>query len=41
VVAALLRRIWFVMIAHSAFDLTALWIIHRGLETRIAHFVFH
>jgi len=38
---ARVRRIWFVMIAHSAFDLTALWIIHRGLETRIAHFVFH
>ena len=28
------------MIAHAAFDLTALWMIYFGLETRIAHLVF-
>jgi membrane protease YdiL (CAAX protease family) len=31
------RRIWVPMIAHAAFDLTALWLIYAGLETRVAH----
>ena len=28
------------MVAHAAFDLTALWMIYSNLETRVAHFVF-
>lgn len=32
--------IWFVMIAHTAFDLTALAIIYRDLETYVAHLIF-
>jgi len=28
------------MIAHAAFDLTALWTIYYGLETRIARLIF-
>jgi len=33
-------RIWMPMIAHAAFDLTALWIIYWDLESRVAHLVF-
>ena len=33
-------KIWFVMIAHSFFDLTALWMIYRDIETQIAHLIF-
>ena len=33
-------RIWLPMIAHAAFDLTALWIIYRDLETSVAHWFF-
>jgi len=33
-------QILMLMIAHAAFDLTALWMIYYGLETRIAHLVF-
>jgi CAAX protease family protein len=33
-------RIWLPMIAHAAFDLTALWIIYRDLETTVAHWFF-
>jgi membrane protease YdiL (CAAX protease family) len=33
-------RIWMVMIAHAAFDLTALWMIYWNLETSVAHLVF-
>jgi hypothetical protein len=33
--------IFMLMIAHAAFDLTALWMIYYGLETRIAHLIFH
>jgi hypothetical protein len=29
------------MMAHAAFDLTALWMIYYGLKTRIAHLIFH
>ena len=34
------RSLWMLMIAHAAFDLTALWMIYYGLETRIAHLIF-
>ena len=37
---AMTGRIFVLMIAHAAFDLTALWMIYYGLETRIAHLVF-
>ena len=33
-------RIFMLMIAHAAFDLTALWIIYYGFETQIAHLIF-
>ena len=33
-------RIFLLMIAHTAFDLTALWMIYYGLETQIAHLIF-
>ena len=33
-------QIFMLMIAHAAFDLTALWMIYYGLETRIAHLIF-
>ena len=34
-------RIWVIMFAHAAFDLTALAMIYWNLESRIAHLVFH
>jgi len=34
------RRVWVPMIAHAAFDLTALWLIYAGLEVRVAHLIF-
>ncbi len=37
---AVTGRIWMLMIAHAAFDLTALWIIYWDLETKVAHFFF-
>ena len=37
---ALSRRIWMVMIAHAAFDLTALAMIHWDIESGVAHLVF-
>ena len=37
---AVTGRIFMLMIAHAAFDLTALWIIYYGLETRVAHLIF-
>jgi len=37
---AVTGRIWFLMIAHAAFDLTALALIYWHLEARVAHFVF-
>jgi hypothetical protein len=37
---AVTGQIFMLMIAHAAFDLTALWIIYCGLETRIAHLIF-
>lgn len=33
-------QIFILMIAHATFDLTALWMIYYGLETRVAHFIF-
>jgi membrane protease YdiL (CAAX protease family) len=37
---AITGRIWMVMCAHAAFDLTALAIIYCDLESKVAHFVF-
>jgi membrane protease YdiL (CAAX protease family) len=37
---ALTRRIWMVMVAHAAFDVTAVAIIYFGLEVRVAQLVF-
>jgi len=34
------RSIWMIMIAHAAFDLTALGMIYWNLETSVAHFIF-
>jgi len=33
-------RIWMLMFAHAAFDLTALAMIYWGLESRVAHLIF-
>lgn len=40
VVFAVTNRIWMLMVAHAAFDLTALAIIYWNLEARVAHLVF-
>ena len=37
---AVTGRIWMLMCAHVAFDLTALAIIYWNLESDVAHFVF-
>jgi membrane protease YdiL (CAAX protease family) len=37
---AVTGQIFLLMIAHAAFDLTALWMIYYNLETRIAHLIF-
>jgi membrane protease YdiL (CAAX protease family) len=37
---AVTGRIWMLMCAHAAFDLTALAIIYWNLESQVAHFVF-
>jgi len=37
---AVTGRIWMLMVAHAAFDLTAYVIIYWGLETKVAHFLF-
>lgn len=39
-VYAITGRLFMLMVAHAAFDLTALWMIYYGLETRIAHIIF-
>ena len=39
-IAMAARRIWPLMIAHTAFDLTALAIIYWDLETTVAHLFF-
>ncbi|MFN2398550.1 MAG: lysostaphin resistance A-like protein [Gemmatimonadaceae bacterium] len=37
---AVTGRIWMLMVAHAAFDLTALAIIYWDLESIVAHFIF-
>ncbi len=37
---AITGQLFMLMIAHAAFDLTALWMIYYGFETRIAHLIF-
>jgi len=37
---AITGQIFMLMIAHTVFDLTALWMIYYDLETRIAHLIF-
>jgi|SRR3984893_17018208 membrane protease YdiL (CAAX protease family) len=37
---AMTGEIFMLMVAHTAFDLTALWMIYYGLETRVAHLIF-
>ncbi len=37
---AVTGRIWMVMVAHAAFDLTAVWMIYTDLEARVAHLIF-
>jgi membrane protease YdiL (CAAX protease family) len=37
---AVTGRIWMLMIAHAAFDLTALAMIYWNLESKVAHLVF-
>ncbi len=39
-IAMVTGRIWLLMIAHTAFDLTALAIIYWDLETTVAHLIF-
>jgi membrane protease YdiL (CAAX protease family) len=37
---AITGEIWMVMIAHAAFDVTAVAMIYWNLETAVAHLVF-
>jgi uncharacterized protein len=37
---AFTRRLWMLMCAHAAFDVTALALIYWNLEERVAHFIF-
>lgn len=37
---AVSRSIWVPIVAHACFDLTALYLIYAGLETRVAHWFF-
>ena len=39
-VFAATRRLWFLMAAHAAFDLTAVAIIYLDLEAKVAHLIF-
>jgi len=39
-VFAVTRRIWMLMCAHAAFDLTAVAIIYWNLESAVAHLIF-
>ena len=34
------RKLWVPIVAHAAFDLTALWMIYFNLETKVSHLVF-
>ena len=38
---AVAGQLFMLMVLHAAFDLTALWMIYYGLETRIAHLIFN
>jgi uncharacterized protein len=40
-VFAFTKRIWLLMIAHTAFDLTALGMIYWNVEPKIAHLIFN
>ncbi len=40
VIYAAAKKIWIVMIAHAAFDLTALALIYWNCETDVAHWIF-
>jgi CAAX protease family protein len=40
VIFAITGRIWMLMVAHAAFDLTALAIIYYDLESAVGHFFF-
>jgi uncharacterized protein len=40
-IMAVTGRIFMLMIAHAAFDLTALAIIYWSLESKVAHFIFN
>ncbi len=37
---AVTGRIWLLMVAHAAFDLTAYAMIYWNMETRVAHLIF-
>jgi membrane protease YdiL (CAAX protease family) len=37
---AFTRRIWLLMVAHAAYDVTAVLIIYGNLESRVAHLIF-
>ena len=37
---AVTGRIWMLIIAHAAFDLTALAMIYWNLESKVAHLIF-
>lgn len=37
---AVTGRIWMLMVAHAAFDLTALAMIYWDLESTVAHLIF-
>jgi len=41
VIFAATGKIWFVMLAHAAFDLAALAMIYYNLETEVAHLIFN
>jgi CAAX protease family protein len=41
IILAITGRIWVLMFAHAAFDLTAYALIYWNLEARVAHFLFH
>jgi membrane protease YdiL (CAAX protease family) len=39
-IIAVTGRIWMVMVAHAAFDVTAVAMIYWNLESKVAHLVF-
>lgn len=40
-VFAVIGRIWILMVAHAAFDVTAVAIIYWNLESKVAHLIFN